>query len=128
MVVDPGPHELPMPRDFVLPDLLGDDRLLVEKPGDRFCGVCAGPCDVDTRPLKGQIAMRLRDRREGIPREDSSDPRGVALVHFVDTQREPDRQLVLLGEGRQQGMFRATRTSAFAEDSTEVRAIRCSTV
>jgi len=128
IVVDPGLHVLAVQGDFVGPNLLGNDRFFIQKLGDRFRGLRAGSCDVDAPPRIRQVAVGFWERRQAIPGQDRAYPWSIALVHVIDAQREDDWEVLLVREGREEGMFGAACPFPFAQDSLEIRSIHGSPV
>ena len=113
---------------FVVPNLLRDDRFLIQPLGNRFRGLRTGPRDIDAPPLTCQVAMRFRKRGQAIPCQDYAHPWGIALVHVVDAQRKDDRESVLVRACREAGMFGAARPFPCAEDSAEIGVIHRSAI
>src|SRR5712692_9108818 len=61
IVTDPISHELAVQCHFVRANLCRDDRFLMQKLDNRFCGVCARSCHINTHARIDQVAMRLRE-------------------------------------------------------------------
>ena len=93
IIVDPGLHVLAVQCDFVVPNLLGNDRFFIQKLGNRFRGLRAGSCNVDALSLIPQVAVCFWERCQAIPCQDRAHPWRIALVHVIDAQREDDREV-----------------------------------
>jgi hypothetical protein len=107
IVGDPSLHVLAVQCDFVVSNLLGHDRFFIQKLGNRFRGFRTRSCDVDTPPLIRQVAVGFWERCQAIPCQDRAHSWGIALVHVIDAQHEDDREVLLLREGCEEGMFGA---------------------
>src|SRR4029079_9114439 len=124
---EPLGQEPSMARALVLTDLGDRDRLLVEEALDRLRPRRhAG--HVYARTLVAQEAVRLRDAVEAVPCEDHAHPRGVALAHLVDRERELDADGLLARQLREQGVLGGARAAALVEDQPETGPLRAESV
>lgn len=106
---------------LVRPRLVEVDLFFVQETGDRLRlhGI-DGVCEIDSPPIRPEIAVRLRDTDEVVLFKHSADSGGIAAIHFVDADEERSINILFDSKPSQQNVLRRTCAPILVKDNERI--------